>query len=990
MTFDEAKQGLNPAQKKAVETIDGPVMVIAGPGTGKTQVLALRIAHILKSTDTPASGILCLTFTRSGARAMQERLESYIGTTARDVKISTFHSFGIELVEKYFTLLDFTSMPTLLTDTEAVLLVDELLEEGTWEHLRPRADPTKYFHDLKNLMSILKREGITPKQFLSDLEDEIAALSNDPASISTRGASKGELKQEVVKKIDGLNRTKEVVRFFQEYEALKRARNLMDYDDVLEYSVFLVGQYEDVRHDIQENFLYVLVDEHQDSSGVQNNFLKAVWGEVEQPNIFVVGDDRQLIYGFSGANLDYFSEFKTFFGKAQVVTLAENYRSTDPILRLADELLQSTLADGVLRSNRPETHPVTLSSFSYPRDEILGAGIYFKKLIESGVDPKTCALLLPKNHQVKTALLMLRSLGLSVTSEQHVSLLELPEALSFMRVLGILNNPTDSIMLSEALLDKTSAVPPLVAHTFIKDQKKKEEMRLGDFLSAGKADGMFGGEHPIQLFGQKLTGWIGTLSHERLPYLVSVIGNELLIDQAKNHEDLLLSIEVVRTFLHLVTTWEESHPTGTLGQFLEYVTRVSTYGNAIELAALSKDDGIHIMTLHKSKGLEYDHVWIAHMNEETFMGEKHQAFTLPENIKARIAERDVLTAKRELYVALTRAKIFCSISYASKRIDGRELTLARIIEDLPPHHFTHIESRDNEKAILNIDPKLYVAKPAPAIQTPILEDIQNFVRDRFAETRISVSMLNNFFECPWKWYFRNFLKLPEPKTVSLALGSAVHSVIEYTLKAKSLPDRVTLETLTDQFLAREGIHDPRERARLGKDALAAVMGWVESSYKTLAVDRLSERSITYRDPQFSNLIMYGKIDLTERFADGRIVVTDFKTGNSKTPGVIEKPDEEGRLSDYMRQLAMYSYLIRGAEDKHVSASRLLFLEAASIDKHALYQTEITDQEIDLLVQDIADYERLLSIGEWMSRPCHAKSYGKQTECEYCTRINSLK
>ena len=152
--FNDAYKGLNSRQKEAVDTIDGPVMVIAGPGTGKTQILTLRIATILQKTDTSSDGILCLTFTRAGVKAMRERLHKYIGEDARGVGIQTFHSFGIGLVEKYFELLDFDSPPAILKDDEAVLLVDELLHWRDWKHLHSRGNPALYFNDLKSLISL--------------------------------------------------------------------------------------------------------------------------------------------------------------------------------------------------------------------------------------------------------------------------------------------------------------------------------------------------------------------------------------------------------------------------------------------------------------------------------------------------------------------------------------------------------------------------------------------------------------------------------------------------------------------------------------------------------------------------------------------------------------------------------------------------------------------------------------------------------------------
>jgi len=234
------------------------------------------------------------------------------------------------------------------------------------------------------------------------------------------------------------------------------------------------------------------------------------------------------------------------------------------------------------------------------------------------------------------------------------------------------------------------------------------------------------------------------------------------------------------------------------------------------------------------------------------------------------------------------------------------------------------------------------------------------------------------------------LKLPEVKSVSLALGSAVHSTIEYILKASLLPSISEIEQKIDYELRKEGIIDARELKRLSKDSFTAVTNWIAVYYPTLAKDRVSERSVSFRDPAFPLLSMYGKIDLTERFPDGTIMVTDFKTGAVKTSGMIEKTTDDNRLSDYMRQLAMYSYLIRGAEKgTAVTSSRLLFVEADAKEKNALYSTRITDEQIDLLIRDIREYDEALKSGEWIARPCKHKGYGDKIECEHCVLAKQL-
>ena len=294
---------LNRAQKEAVDTIDGPVMVVAGPGTGKTQVLALRIANILEKTDIKGDGILCLTFTNSGVDAMRERLRRYIGEAAEAVNIFTFHSFGMKIIGENFSVLGLKEAPKLLEDTERAIFFDQILNENDWEYLRPRGNSMRYFQDLKSVISLLKRERITAEDFEVAIKKEIKFLEQDEGSRSTRGESKGELKKEILKEIEGLERSLEIVKFISLYEEAKKEKNLLDYDDVLESLVRIVEESNDVASTVRERYLYILIDEHQDSSRVQNEFLMKVWGSVERPDIFVVGDDRQLIYGFSGASI---------------------------------------------------------------------------------------------------------------------------------------------------------------------------------------------------------------------------------------------------------------------------------------------------------------------------------------------------------------------------------------------------------------------------------------------------------------------------------------------------------------------------------------------------------------------------------------------------------------------------------------------------------------------------------------------------------------
>ncbi|MBX4198717.1 ATP-dependent helicase [Candidatus Parcubacteria bacterium] len=946
--FKTAYKSLNKAQKEAVDAIEGPVMVIAGPGTGKTQVLTLRIANILTKTDTPADGILCLTFTNSGVKAMRERLLELIGPAASRVVISTFHSFGSSLIEEFYERLDLPAPPKLLDERDAVLLVDEILESNDWEYLRPRSGGAHNFRDLRSLISFLKREKISPEDFALEVGKEIKKVKDKA-------------------KLKSLGRTEEASRFYKLYEEAKRERNIVDYDDILEYIVRLAESSKDARASLRERYLYVLVDEHQDSSGVQNKFLEAVWSDTEKPNIFVVGDDRQLIYGFGGASLSHFESFKDSFAGTKLISLSENYRSTEPILELADEVLVSSISKVKLKSNRSEKHAVTLVEAEYPRDEILAAGLAIKKRIEEGVNPDECAVIVPKNAQVRSAVAVLQDLGLPVAASGKASFFNLHETETLIDVLRFLVDPYDAASTARLILNPVFGIPVLTGHAFLREEGRK--VSIDSVLKAKGKIGELG-----DLLAQLLK-----LSKEKDVYeLVQEIGKQVFY-KTSDHKTLLRQIESVRTMLHLALSRLERDPKTSPSQFVAFIDRLIEYSEDIPLAVFLADEGVKVMTLHASKGLEFDSVWIAHLDEKSLMKGKRAGFVLPEKIAQFAAEKDELSARRELYVAITRAKRYLTLSYAAKSYTGGEQALAHIVASLPKKMLVKKSVLETESAILGNDPSLYVTSNRREKTASAVEEMRELVKKNVADMSISVTNLNNFWSCPWKWYFRSFLRLPEPESESLVFGDLVHKLINRQLKEGSF--RHDFRQEIEDFLDELHVYDELSRRRYFKDADKVLSAFQDAILPHISEDFATEKSLRYVDPNV-NMVVTGKLDLVEQLEDGTMRVSDFKTGGAKTTGAIEKVSEGGRLSDMLRQLAMYSYLLENQRKSgEISSSRLIFLEASEKDKNFIYETQMGKEEIGLLKKDIVDFAKLLSSGEWTELPCDNDSYGKP--CEYC-------
>jgi DNA helicase-2/ATP-dependent DNA helicase PcrA len=473
--------------------------------------------------------------------------------------------------------------------------------------------------------------------------------------------------------------------------------------------------------------------------------------------------------------------------------------------------------------------------------------------------------------------------------------------------------------------------------------------------------------------------------------LLQHAGKAFLLDQGPDHERFVRRAEIIRSFLHLSLGLEEKGVKASLKDFLAFVSRLEEYGEDIPLAAFGAEAGIRVRTMHRSKGLEFDAVWIAHMNERALMSGSHLGFALPERIKELLEEKDEAAARREVYVAVTRAKRFCALSYARASHRGSEERLAAVIEGLPGEIFLRRSAAESERLLLDGGPERFVRSARAEAPSVTRSELAKFVRESYEKKKVSVTLLNNFFECPWKWYFRSFLEVPEPLSESLEFGSVVHGAIEFLVKLNRKPSKQDIDAAILEGIMKCHIVDELKMKRMMREAEAAVKRFTDLLLPNLYERRESEKSLGHKDPASPQLSIYGKLDLIEMHDGDGVRVTDFKTGKTKKASEIEKIDDEGRMSTYMRQLAMYSYLVRHAFKgaSEVEASRLYFVEEAD-PKKACYETCIDDEKIDLLMQDIKDYDALMKSGEWTERECNYKAHQGEPDCPYCKKAEMYK
>ncbi|HEU4901774.1 MAG TPA: ATP-dependent helicase, partial [Flavisolibacter sp.] len=346
--FTEEYNRLNDQQRTAVDQIEGPVMVIAGPGTGKTQILSARIGKILLTdVGTEPNNILCLTYTDSGAVAMRRRLLGFIGPDAYRVNIATFHAFCNDVIQDNLGLFEKTALDPI-SDLERIELMKELIDAFPKDHPLKRYRGDVYFeiNSLQSLFSLMKREGWTSDHICQKIDEYINDLQyreEYTCKRATKEFKKGDVRwDKIEEQKEKMEKLRAACGEFKKFQEMMRHRNRYDFDDMINWVIDAFETNEELLRNYQEQFQYILVDEYQDTSGSQNKLVQLLINYWDKPNVFVVGDDDQSIYRFQGANVENMMEFASAYERDLLkVVLVNNYRSTQPILDVSKTLIEN-------------------------------------------------------------------------------------------------------------------------------------------------------------------------------------------------------------------------------------------------------------------------------------------------------------------------------------------------------------------------------------------------------------------------------------------------------------------------------------------------------------------------------------------------------------------------------------------------------------------------------------------------------------------------
>lgn len=936
--FSACYQALNPAQRQAVDEIDGPVMVIAGPGTGKTHVLTTRIANILRLTDTNPSSILALTFTDSAAKNMRQRLVDLIGQTGYYVQINTFHSFCSQVMVDHREYFNLSRQSQPLTELERFSILTELINTLPIKVLRNVNVPDLYLLDISNAISDLKREGVSPDKLAKIVAEEEAnfAGQSDQLSASKLAAAAKEI-----------TKHQDLVLLYRAYQQRLPKIERFDFEDMISQVVTAFAEHEDLRRDYQEKLQYLLVDEYQDTNSSQNQvvqWLAQYWGPAA--NVFVVGDPHQAIFRFQGASIENMLGFLDQYPKAKVITLTTGYRCPQQLYDAASELIkhnQLTLPESVneqldltnqltqpLRSSKGSGElisfyqpPVSTWQAAFVADEI-------SQLIKTGVDPAQIVILVLRNSEMPELITALDRWQIKFEIDGGQNILESPliiQLLSLMELIVSLRSAAEY-----DLFFKVAQLPwfKLDALCLIKLSRaaavsKKSLFDLLDLTEAQKI------ELPMELqvddqawqqvkkFRAQLAQWSQLDLITTLPAWFEQVINESgliswLKDQPANF-NWLIELNSLFNQIKTLSTHQANFKLADLVKSLQLMRQQRLKIVAEDLNLTTQ--AVHLSTVHKAKGQEWDYVYVVNFVDGRWGNQRrNQKLKLPAGILQHtdLSRKEHHEDDRRLaYVALTRArKKLTMISPQSLQQENSvkatipSLFKAELIncqEIIQPQ----IEQQGREVLLKMLGDSSSISnstlvtqladQESLATQNAPLAHLKTEKEQLFAylvkDFKLSVSALNRYLNNVDDFINTDLLRLPQARSSAAAFGTAVHQALEFYyrqfLEKKHLPSIAAALTVFEQALGQEILTSVQYQERLvaGRQVLTNYLTMAEATPPPVVI---VEQAIGYgwHRAVLADTQLVGRIDRIDW--DNRdqktVKLIDYKTGKSKTMGEI--------------------------------------------------------------------------------------------------------
>jgi DNA helicase-2/ATP-dependent DNA helicase PcrA len=992
--FEAVYEGLNDQQKTAVDTIEGPVMVIAGPGTGKTQILGARIGKILLETDTAPENILCLTYTDAGAIAMRKRLVSFIGTSAYKVNIATFHSFCNDIIQDNLSLFDKTSLDPI-SELEKIELLKKLIDGFDKNNplKRYRGDIYYEMSNLSKLFSAMKKEGWTPKYLVEKVEDYIKEIPFRDEFIYKRKYKQfeaGSLKQGLVDaELEKMEKLKAAINCFDIYQQLMKDRNRYDFEDMINWVINAFKENKNLLAQYQERFLYILVDEYQDTSGTQNELVQLLVNYWDQPNLFVVGDDDQSIFRFQGANVENMLHFQNQYAQDLLtIVLENNYRSTQPILDASTIVINNNQErlvnkiDGLekkLIASHPDNQGTSVDpsiiAYQVPEEEMIDITEQIVQLTEKGVAPHQIAVLYKEHKYGEEIAHFLQQKNIPVYTRRTANLLDQTLVKQIITILDYLvcelDQPYEGAnLLFEILHFKWWKISPI---TIAKLTVEANQLKYGapensfrkvlvDKTQQVQTD-LFqqGGMTEIAKAVQVLESLIGEVPNVTLLNLIEQILQKTgIIQSILNSSNKSFELQIITKFFDFIKEETHRRPSLNLVDLVQMLELMQKEGIRLPLPITTGGvSGVNLLTTHGSKGLEFEYVFVAGTNAhywEKKRASNNVGYTLPDTVLSSLENADDKEELRRLfYVAITRAKKQLQISYALNRADGKVAEPSQFVIEL-------IEG--NEKRIIEkeLDGEIKLQYKLLHIQTTVQPQIkqleEDFISPKLEQFTMNVTALNNYLKCPLHFYYNSLIRVPSGKSEATTFGSAVHDALNKLFRKMSerenkFPDK---QELVQDFIYYMNRHreaftqvEFNNRKEQGEIVLTKYYDQYINEWNKVVTTEYRINNVVV-----NGIPLKGAIDKIE-FNGKQVVVIDYKTGSvENAKEKLYAPNEKyPNGGDYWRQAVFYKILLNHhPKNWEVVSAEFDFVEPNKKKEFEKVSINISDADITTVTQQV--------------------------------------
>lgn len=933
--MEKILEGLNIEQQQAVTYKEGPLLIIAGAGTGKTRVVTRRIARLASSGLCKADEILALTFTDKAAQEMLERVDILLPYGYTDIWVSTFHAFGDRILRENALIAGISPDFKVLTQTEAAVFFREHLFEFDLKYYRPLSDPTRFIEALISFFSRAKDEDISPEAYFEFAQKLM---------LETKGNSEDKAKEE-----DAL-RQMELAGVFAKYQSLLDREGVVDFGNQFYLALKLLREHPLALKKYQQQFKYILVDEFQDTNFAQYQLVKMLAGD--RKNITVVADDDQCIYRWRGAAYSNVLNFMQDFPESAKVSLINNYRSTQGLLDSAYQLIQNNNPErfevkadidkklvAVLGPGRSLEH----KHFDTSSSEADWVAQYInEKVRDNGYSYKDFAILVRSNSDARGYLQSLNMLDIpwQFSGNQGLySTAEIKLCISFLRVVA---NHADSLNLyylassevySLNLPDLTLCMHyarrrNLSLHFVFKELENLPELSgIGDEsrrkIKVILADILrFMEDSRCQTSGRLLYSFLtGT------GYLKRLTQEQTLENEAK--------IQNIARFFNIVREFELVAKEDRVLNFVNYLNLLIDAGDDPPTVEADLDaDAVSVLTIHKSKGLEFRVVFMVSLVQGRFpLRRRAQAIEVPQElIKQALPAGDfyIQEERRLFYVGMTRAKeeliLTSALDYGGKR--ARRLSQF-VVEALGSQA---LEKEKIKKSAVEVIERFAPQKESGRKKRRMIEEDKPI--------SLSYYQIDDYLTCPLKYKYVNILRVPIMEHHTVIYGRAMHEAVcryfQYKLAGKKMELGGLLGVFENSF-DPQGFLDKRhqeERFRVGRDALARF-------YKTQEESRATPAHI---EKDFSFLLdnnrIRGRFDRIDK-EDDELAVIDFKTSE-----ITKQEEADKRVKDNM-QLDLYALACKNVFGKLPRRVELHFLESGIVGSRP-----VQEENIEKLVETV--------------------------------------